>query len=217
MKLRRVLSASALFTALITPMVVQALEVNIAADLPQVEVTHNGQKTVIMRNQDKANTINPEFAATSRHCPPYCIQPSVLAPGVQTIGELEVLDYLKKINDGDTSIVVIDSRTPDWVAKGTIPGSINIPWDQLNIGHSNPFDVEDLLKNHLGVENSEGFFMFDKAKTAVMFCNGAWCGQSPTNIRGLLKIGYPADKVKWYRGGMQDWEMFGLSTIKSAQ
>ncbi|NYT65999.1 rhodanese-like domain-containing protein [Alcaligenaceae bacterium] len=215
MKFRMLFSASALLTALITPIAAQALEVNITADMPQVEVTHNGQKTVIMRNQDQGNTINPEFAKTSRHCPPYCVLPSVIAPGVQTIAELEVLDYLKKINDGDTSIVVIDSRTPDWVAKGTIPGSINIPWDQLNIGHSNPFDVEDLLKNQLGVENSEGFFMFDKAKTVVMFCNGAWCGQSPTNIKGLLKIGYPADKIKWYRGGMQDWEMFGFSTIKS--
>lgn len=214
MKLRMLISASALFTALAVATVAQALDINIAADLPQVEVMHNGQKMVIMRNQNKANTVNPDFALTSRQCPPFCIQPSVLAPGVETIGELEVLHYLKKINDGDTNVLVIDSRTPDWVAKGTIPGSINIPWDKLNIGHSNPFEVEDLLKEHLGVENSEGFFMFDKAKTLVMFCNGAWCGQSPTNIRGLLKIGFPAHKIKWYRGGMQDWEMLGLTTIK---
>ena len=52
--------------------------------------------------------------------------------------------------------------------------------------------------------------MFDNAKTVVMFCNGPWCGQSPTNIKGLLKIGYPANKIKWYRGGMQDWEVLGF-------
>ena len=46
-----------------------------------------------------------------------------------------------------------------------------------------------------------------------MFCNGMWCGQSPANIRTLLRFGYPADKLKWYRGGMQDWEILGLTTV----
>ena len=54
---------------------------------------------------------------------------------------------------------------------------------------------------------------FSKAKTLVMFCNGMWCGQSPNNIKSLLKMGYPANKIKWYRGGMQDWEVLGLSTV----
>ena len=216
MKLRPLSMASALFACLALPLGTQALEVNITADLPAVEVMHAGQKVTITRNQNQANTINPDFAKTSRQCPPYCIQPSVLAPGVETIGELEVLHYLKKMNDGDRNIVVVDSRTPDWVAKGTIPGSINIPWTQLNIGQSDPITVEDLLGAHLNVKNQGGFYMFDKARTVVMFCNGAWCGQSPTNIKGLLKIGYPADKIKWYRGGMQDWEMLGLTTVKGA-
>jgi hypothetical protein len=26
--------------------------------------------------------------------------------------------------------------------------------------------------------------------------------------------GYPADKIKWYRGGMQSWEIVGLTTVK---
>ncbi|MDH3889000.1 MAG: rhodanese-like domain-containing protein, partial [Gammaproteobacteria bacterium] len=25
---------------------------------------------------------------------------------------------------------------------------------------------------------------------------------------------YPSHKIKWYRGGMQDWEILGLSTVK---
>jgi len=41
-----------------------------------------------------------------------------------------------------------------------------------------------------------------------------WCGQSPTNIKDLLALGYPAHKIKWYRGGMQDWEILGLNTAK---
>ncbi|MCD6705726.1 MAG: rhodanese-like domain-containing protein [Thiobacillus sp.] len=193
------------------------LEVAIAAGLPSVDVMHNGQKVSIQRNQKQDNTINPDFAKTSRKCPPFCIQPGVLAPGVKTIGELEVIHYLKKMSDGDTSIMVVDSRTPDWVEKGTIPGAINIPWDKLNIGKSDPITVQEILEKHFGVKNQDGFNMFDNAKTVVMFCNGQWCGQSPTNIKGLLKIGYPAEKIKWYRGGMQEWEALGLTTVKPAK
>jgi rhodanese-related sulfurtransferase len=193
------------------------LEVAIAAGMPSVDVMHNGQKVTIQRNQNQDNNVNPAFAKTSRKCPPFCIQPAVLAPGVQTIGELEVIHYLKKMSDGDTSIMVVDSRTPDWVEKGTIPGAVNIPWDKLNIGKSDPITVQEILEKHFGVKSQDGFYMFDNAKTVVMFCNGQWCGQSPTNIKGLLKIGYPAEKIKWYRGGMQEWEVLGLTTVKPAK
>ncbi len=193
------------------------LDVAITAGLSSVDVMHGGQKVAIVRNQDQNNTINPDFAKTSRKCPPFCIQPAVLAPGVETIGEQEVIHYLKKMSDGDSSILVIDSRTPDWVQKGTIPGAVNIPWDKLNIGKSDPITVQEILEKQLGVKNQGGFNMFDNAKTLVLFCNGHWCGQSPTNIKGLLKIGYPADKIKWYRGGMQEWSALGLSTAKPAK
>ena len=192
----------------------KTLEVGLTPSLSSVDVMHNGQKVTIQRNQNQDNNVNPAFAKTSRKCPPFCIQPGTLAPGVKTIGELEMLHYLQKVSAGDKTVLVVDSRTPDWVAKGTIPGSVNIPWDQLNIGKSDPITVQEILEKHFGVKSQDGFYMFDNAKTVVMFCNGPWCGQSPTNIKGLLKIGYPADKIKWYRGGMQDWEVLGLTTVK---
>jgi len=188
-------------------------KVKITPDMASVEVIHDGQKTTISRNQDEKNTVKADFAKTSRDCPPFCIQPGTLAPGVETIGELEVLDYLKQIAAGNDKIMVIDSRTPDWVAKGTIPGSVNIPWDQLNAAKSDPFTIADILEKRLGARNQEGLWDFSGAKTLVLFCNGMWCGQSPTNIKTLLKYGYPADKIKWYRGGMQDWEILGMSTV----
>lgn len=190
------------------------LEVNISADLASVEVMHQGRKVTIMRNQDQGNSINPEYAKTSRKCPPFCIQPSELAAGVRTIAELEFLHFLKKTGDDDASVLVIDSRTRAWVEKGIIPGTVNIPWDTLEIGKSNPAAVQALLENQLGAEWRDGFWNFDKAKTLVLFCNGSWCGQSPTTIKGLLGIGYPAHKLLWYRGGMQDWESLGLTTLK---
>lgn len=190
------------------------LEVNISADLASVEVMHDGQQVTIMRNQNQSNLINPEFAITSRKCPPFCIQPSELASGVKTIGELEVLSFLKKNFDGADSVLVIDTRTSAWVAKGVIPGTVNIPWDRLEIGESDPVVVHDILENQLGAKEGDDGWRFDNSKTLVMFCNGSWCGQSTTMIKGLLKMGYPAHKLLWYRGGMQDWEGLGLTTLK---
>jgi rhodanese-related sulfurtransferase len=70
------------------------------------------------------------------------------------------------------------------------------------------------MQEKFGVEEQEGLWNYSNAKTLVLFCNGMWCGQSPRNIKTLLKFGYPASKIKWYRGGMQNWETLGLSTVK---
>ena len=192
-----------------------ALEVGISEGIDTVEVIHNGKKVTISRNQDPENTVNPRYAKTSRKCPPFCIQPEHIAEGVETIGELELLDYLGRINNGDNTILVIDSRTPDWVSYGTIPGSVNIPWTTLNPdAGADPFKIEDILQEKFGVKNSEGLWDFSEAKILVLFCNGIWCGQSPSNINSLLRFGYPASKLKWYRGGMQNWENLGLTVIK---
>lgn len=191
-----------------------AMEVNITADLASADVLHQGRMVTIMRNQDQSSKVNPDFALTSRACPPFCIQPCELAPGIKTIAELEVLHFLKQISDGDRSMLVIDSRTSAWVEKGVIPGTVNIPWDTLDIGQSDPLAVQAILENQLGAKNLDGFRDFSDVKTLVLYCNGPWCGQSSTTIESLLKMGYPACKMLWYRGGMQDWESLGLTTIK---
>lgn len=122
---------------------------------------------------------------------------------------------VKKMSEGDDSIILIDSRTPDWVAKGTIPGAVNLPWTKLNPSKgADPISIAEILTQKFGAKELEGLWDFSEAKTLVMFCNGMWCGQSPQNIKTLLRFGYPAEKLKWYRGGMQDWEILGLSTVK---
>lgn len=54
---------------------------------------------------------------------------------------------------------------------------------------------------------------FSQAKSLVLWCNGPWCGQSPTAIKGLIGQGYPANKIRYYRGGMQLWRVFGLPVV----
>ncbi|HKJ51961.1 MAG TPA: rhodanese-like domain-containing protein [Gammaproteobacteria bacterium] len=205
----------AAFLAAATAPALQAAEVNITPEIESVTVKHGGKDMQIMRNQNQKNTVNPAFAKTSRKCPPFCIQPMKLAPGVETIAELEVLDYLKRMSEGDNNIVVVDSRTPDWVAKGTIPGAINIPWTSLDPNRgADPISIGEILEENFHAMNLEGLWNFRNARTVVMFCNGMWCGETPNNIRNLLDFGYPADKIKWYRGGLQDWEILGLTTAK---
>ena len=187
--------------------------VKITPAIASMEVMHNGKPVTIMRNQDQKNTVNPAFATTSRACPPFCVQPYTIAPGVETIAEVEVLGYLKKMKEGDKSIVLIDSRTPDWLARGTIPGAINLPYTKLDdTKGADPLSVAEAMEL-FGAKEAGSGWDFSNAKTVVLFCNGMWCGQSPNNIRTLVKMGFPVAKIKWYRGGMQNWENLGLTTV----
>ena len=157
--------------------------------------------------------VNPAFAKTSRKCPPFCVRPNVTAKGVETIAELEVISYVKKMAAGK-NVMIIDNRTPDWHKKGTIPGAVSVPFTKINRGKgADDVSIAESLELFGAVEGDKGWD-FSNAKTLVMFCNGMWCGQSPLGIAGIMKEGYPASKIKWYRGGMQDWEILGLSTVK---
>jgi rhodanese-related sulfurtransferase len=214
MRTTNALFAAAIAMILAVPVAADEVAVNITPGVGAVDVMHGGKTVTIMRNQDEKNTVNAAFAKTSRKCPPFCIQPSKLAPGVETIGEDEVIQYAKAMSDGDGSIVLIDSRTPDWVDKGTIPSAMNVPWTKLNPAKgADPISIAEIMEGVFNVQSNEELMDFSDCKTAVMFCNGMWCGQSPNNIKNLLKFGYPAHKIKWYRGGMQDWEILGLTTV----
>lgn len=198
---------------LAAPSVSLATEVGISSSLDRVEVLHQGEPVIIERNQDTFNTVTPDFSMTSRPCPPYCIQPMQLGSGIETLGELEFIDYLQKAGS-DESILIIDSRTEDEYARGTIPGAINIPWNRLHFtSGAQPDAVQEILAEFSVVFDGD-FYNFSQAKTLVLFCNGPWCGQSPTNIRTLANLGYPAERMKWYRGGMQLWHLLGLTVIR---
>lgn len=187
--------------------------VHITHGLPQVEVVHLGKKVVIERNPDTDNMIDPDYTLTSRPCPPYCIQPMQAATGVETLGELELLRHLERATR-DNTILVIDSRDGDWpLRSGVIPGATLIPWTELHPAHNDPDKIAEILLLRFGAARAGGLWNFENARTLVFYCNGPWCGQSPTNIRQLLAYGYPAHKLKWYRGGMQDWKMLGLTTV----
>ena len=74
----------------------QALDVNITQNLPFLEVHYNKDLVRIQRIQDQTHVLEGGYTKTSRKCPPFCIQPQQVAPGVTTVGELELLELLIK-------------------------------------------------------------------------------------------------------------------------
>jgi len=95
-------------------------QVYITHDLPFVDIYVKGERVRIERNPDPFNMIDPDYALTSRRCPPFCVQPMQLAPGVETIGELELLDYLKRSTAEGADVLVVDSRDGTWPARSGI-------------------------------------------------------------------------------------------------
>ena len=197
-----------------------AADNRITPTLDSVQIQHNGQTVTIERGHDPHATLPEAFQKTNRGCPPFCVQPMIAVAGVETVGELDVLNYLQRMSQGDTALLLVDSRTPDWVMRGTIPGSINIPWNKMNRDAlDTPENVdafEQILRDQFGARRNAqtGTWDFSQAKTLILFCNGIWCAQSTTNLKTLVEIGYPLPKLKWYRGGMQDWLSVGLTSVQ---
>ncbi|BAF72124.1 rhodanese-like domain-containing protein [Sulfurovum sp. NBC37-1] len=139
--------------------------------------------------------------------------PMHLEEGLETFGELEVLIFLKEMQK-DKNMLLLDSRTKPWFDYMTIPGAVNMPFIYFKKHKEYEFHFEYALK-YLGVKkDANGEYDFTEAKTLLLFCNGPWCTQSPEMIFALLKIGYPAEKLKWYRGGMQDWLGAGMTSTR---
>ena len=185
--------------------------VPISNGVKSINMSLNGVDFTLKRNQQSGNKINELYNNTTFGAP----QPIKLAQGVETIGELEFIDYMKKAQTDD-SIVIVDSRTPGWHAKLRIPGTINVPYTNFKTKEG----AIEAMEFDLGVVSKEdGTLDFSKAKTIVAYCNGYWCGQTPAMVKhveySLINLGYPASKIKYYRGGMQAWTSLGFTTVGS--
>ena len=150
----------------------------------------------------------------------------------QGIENLSVEDLKREITENPDLLVVDIREIQERVDLGTIPGSVNYPFTDLSKDVDDPVMVEALqdfgAKRRAGVGFFQGkmeefgFFDGDKktekwdfsnVKDLVLWCNGPACGQSPRAIRGLLDVGYPGEKIRYYRGGMQMWQLWGLTTV----
>lgn len=112
------------------------------------------------------------------------LQPLEAAPGVRTVGELELIELAA------SGAVLVDCRTAGSFGGRTIPGSVLVPHDEV----------------------TERRDEFDPGALAILFCNGPQCPQSPDAIRRLLEAGHPAAALAYYRGGMHDWVTLAFPT-----
>ncbi|KRT56372.1 rhodanese-like domain-containing protein [Candidatus Endoriftia persephonae] len=206
-------------------------KISLTADKLYLHVMHDGRSIKVQRVQDPDYVLKGYFAKTARKCPPFCIHPIEVDPRVKTVGEVEVFEFMEnELRDGKG--LLIDARTSQWFRRGTIPGSINIPFTVLSGDAENQEMIEALQRFGVKRRGNVGFFTqkmekvgffdgklktekwdFSNAKDLIVWCNGPACGQSPRAIKGLLGVGYPADKIYYYRGGMQMWQLWGLTVV----
>ena len=187
-----------------------AIEVNITKGLPYVDVDIDGKPFRIQRIQDTKHKLTNSYSKTSRPAPPFSIQPFQPIKGIETVSELDVLDFLQKKvakNEG----VLMDARMPKWNKAGTIPGATNIPFSILASKGDNPY-IEKIF-SLLGVKKEGEKWNFDDAQMLLIFDNGPWCQQGVRAMTNLRKLGYPKSKMLYYRGGMQYWQILGFTTI----
>jgi rhodanese-related sulfurtransferase len=167
----------------------------------------------------------------SRPCPPSCATAPRIDSGISTVGELEVINFIQSVQQNGNS-VLIDARPLKAYQQGTIAGSVNIPVSVLEqaaddpalaivlesfggIKRDNVNAVARLLEN-MGILNGDAKtdqWDFSTAKQLLLWCDAPRCEESPRAIRALLALGYPADKLFYYRGGMQMWQSLGLETV----
>ncbi|MEE9452950.1 MAG: rhodanese-like domain-containing protein [Paracoccaceae bacterium] len=204
--------SSVLLAFLVVSTPLKAQDIWISPDLPFLDFEIGENFYLIERGQDNSAfvaSVYPQKA--TRPCPPYCIQPISLADEVTTVGEVELVNFIMDyVIPGEGYL--IDARVETWYKSGTIPGAINLPFNMFAADENNPF-LSQILLLLGGEQDADGAWAYPDAKSLLLFCNGPDCGQSPRAVRNLLKSGYPADKLYYYRGGMKTWTKFGFSIL----
>ncbi len=184
--------------------------VKITKDIPYVYTTDSGEKVKVERIQDVDNRLTDDYTKTSRPCPPFCVQPTHVFPGIKNIEEIEILKFME--NEVATGKgVIIDARLKSWFELETIPSAINLPFPIMQNATKEKAKRIFML---LGMTvDTNGTWNFSNAKDLAIFCNGVWCEQSRHLISGLLKYNYPKSKILYYRSGLLGWKLLGLTTV----
>jgi hypothetical protein len=178
----------------------------ITEDMRSLSFTQNGQTHRIARTAPAAATVEQMREALDPACPPSCIQPMQIAPGVATVGELEVLDFMTGPVTEGTGLLV-DARLAPWFTRGTLPGAISMPYPAL--APDNSF-LPDILQA-LGATDAADGWNFATALDLLVFGNGPAADMAPRAISGLIEAGFPPSKLRWYRGGVTGWSALGLT------
>ncbi len=138
-------------------------------------------------------------------CPPFCIQPMNIK-GVSTVGELEVLDFIKELK-GKEAKLLIDIRNSKEFKQHTIPGAINIPYSMLKQNSK----YQDQVLTLLGGKKLEGKWIFKFVPSLLIFGASNENDRASKAIKTLLKLSYPKKKIYYYRAGVEGWNHLQLT------
>jgi len=184
----------------------QFSKVKITPEISYIYVYHKGKAVKVHRIQDTSNKLTGEYAMTYR--PHRDIQPIKVTKDVKTIGEVELLHFMKnKVNKKQG--VLVDLRTKNEYKDESIPSAVNIPFEVM----SNKVKVEKILKVLGAKRLADGSLDTSKVLDVTFYCSGLWCKKSSMFIKSFLELGYPADKILYYRGGFQMWKILGFTTV----
>jgi len=100
-------------------------------------------------------------------------------------------DELLKMYKENAKFVLVDARSQEDYDKKHLPGSINIPLEDLK-------SYADRL---------------DKSEVIVTYCGGFQCPVSTEAAKELMTLGFK--KVMDYKGGIQEWTEKGYPTESS--
>jgi len=184
--------------------------IKINKNISSVTTVDSGQKVNIKRVQDPRHRLTDDYTKTSRSCPPFCIQATKVNPNIETIAELELLEFMQKKIATHRGLL-IDARLKSWFELETIPSAINLPFPiMLNTNEQKVKRIFTLLGMTI---NADGSWNFDNVKDLTIFDNGVWCSQASHLVSSLIKYNYPTSKIHYYRSGLQGWKLFGLTTV----
>lgn len=181
-------------------------KVKITPEISYIYVYHKGKAVKVHRIQNTKNKLTGEYASTYR--PNQDIQPIKMHKDIQTIGEVELLYFMKNRVNKKKGILV-DLRSKKAYKSESIPSAVNIPSQTKN----NKIKVEKILEVLGAKRLADGSLDAGKAMDVAFYCNGLWCDKSSEFIQTFLKLGYPADKMLYYRGGFQMWKILGFTTV----
>jgi rhodanese-related sulfurtransferase len=103
----------------------------------------------------------------------------------KTSFETDPFDVWEALQNGETGLVVIDTRGRDLYAKEHVPGSISLPWREMNEATTGSIPREKLI---------------------VTYCNGIGCNGSTRGAARMTELGF---RVKEMMGGFDWWKRNG--------
>ncbi|MCK5854121.1 MAG: hypothetical protein KAG56_02780 [Sulfurovaceae bacterium] len=171
--------------------------INITTELSSISILYQKKRFTILRTPTIKN----------QSCPPSCLQ-ELTIKNIKTVGTLETLEFIKKLNR-NKRMILVDARVVSEYKKQTIPTATNIP---NSILQKKSKHIEVILRL-LGAIKDEEKWIFNHLHTLLIFDNGILDHQANKLILRLIELGYPQKKILYYHGGIETWKNVGLTTV----